>query len=478
MSPLSLRRYRAERLLRQEFEGLRGRVLASVRGRLRASGVSLDRGDIEACYAQAWQGLYMAVLEGQEISSPAGWLVLSTFRRAIEEHRARVRAHRGGELQPEIVGAAQHDFAAELDDRARLRQLFEGLRGRLDGREREAAALCYLQGLSRSEAAARMGVSEARMRKLMEGRGPSRPGVAGKVGALLDTIREGGWCEEQGSLMRALAYGVLDPEGERYRLALLHRSQCPACRAYVVSLRGLAAALPPVFLPSGLGAEILARAGEGAHAGGAAGGAGAGAGAGAPAGRGIGGAVSASGAAGTGGVAGGGWLLSGGPLSAKLAVGCLLALGAGAGCIALDGGHRAPAPPHARRSASRSSAGASARPSAGELLSDLADAARDTASAQPRLAATPALTPAAKASREFGPEQALASGAGGSAVSAAQQAPRARSASAGSEATDTGARSADGGSSSSEVSTSSGAQSSAPSSAADATAAEREFSPG
>jgi RNA polymerase sigma factor (sigma-70 family) len=203
MSPLSLRRYRAERLLRQEFEGLRGRVLASVRGRLRASGVSLDQGDLEACYGQAWQGLYMAVIEGQQIASPAGWLVLVTFRRAIEEQRARARAHRGGELQPngaggahggarpemQSGGAGERDFAAELDDRMRLRQLFEGLRGRLDGREREAAALCYLQGLSRSEAAARMGVSEARMRRLMEGRGPDRPGVAGKVGALVDTIR-------------------------------------------------------------------------------------------------------------------------------------------------------------------------------------------------------------------------------------------------------------------------------------------------
>ena len=37
MSPLTLRRYRAERLLRQEFEGLRGRVIATVRGRLGAS---------------------------------------------------------------------------------------------------------------------------------------------------------------------------------------------------------------------------------------------------------------------------------------------------------------------------------------------------------------------------------------------------------------------------------------------------------
>jgi transposase len=57
----------------------------------------------------------------------------------------------------------------------RLRQLFEAMRARLDGRERDAATLCYLQGLSRAQAAARMGVSEARMRKLMDGAGAGRP---------------------------------------------------------------------------------------------------------------------------------------------------------------------------------------------------------------------------------------------------------------------------------------------------------------
>src|SRR5580693_3601668 len=191
MSPLSVRRYRAERLLRQEFEGLRGRVLASVRRRLAGSGVSLDQGDLDACYAQAWQGLYTAVLDGQEIANPTGWLVLVTFRRAIEEHRARAKP------ELETASATERDLAEQLDDRARLRQLFEGLRGRLDGREREAATLCYLQGLSRAQAAARMGVSETRMRKLMEGRGPGRPGVAAKVAALVGTIRDGDWCEEQ-----------------------------------------------------------------------------------------------------------------------------------------------------------------------------------------------------------------------------------------------------------------------------------------
>ena len=193
MSPLTVRRYRAERLLRKEFEGLRGRVLGSVRGRLRASGVSIDASDLEACYAQAWQGLYAAMLAGEEIANPNGWLALVTFRRAIEEHRSRRRVYptngvgesdglHGAHEPGGVEGTLERDFAGELDDRIRLRQVFEGLRGRLSAREQEAAALCYLQGLSRSEAAARMGISEARMRKLMEGHGAGRPGVAGKVG--------------------------------------------------------------------------------------------------------------------------------------------------------------------------------------------------------------------------------------------------------------------------------------------------------
>ena len=91
MSPLSLRRYRAERLMRQEFEALRGRVLERVRARLRSSGMSLDPTDLDACYAQAWQGLYTALLEGGEVANTAGWLVVVTERRAIDEHRALTR---------------------------------------------------------------------------------------------------------------------------------------------------------------------------------------------------------------------------------------------------------------------------------------------------------------------------------------------------------------------------------------------------
>src|SRR3981081_3402404 len=100
------------------------------------------------------------------------------------------------------------------------------------------------------------------MRKLMEGQGAERPGVASKVGALVETIRAGCWCAEQASLMRGYAYGILDPDGERYRLALTHRNECPSCRAYVTSLRGLAAALPPVFPPLPLAAGRVAGGGR------------------------------------------------------------------------------------------------------------------------------------------------------------------------------------------------------------------------
>jgi RNA polymerase sigma factor (sigma-70 family) len=526
-----VRRYRAERMLRKEFEGLRGRVIGMVRGRLRASGVRLDASDLEACYAQAWQGLYAAMLAGEEIANPTGWLALVTFRRAIEEHRSHRRSYPtegvgapdgtlGGESEP----ARERDFAEELDDRIRLRQVFEGLRGRLGERELQAAALCYLQGLSRAEAAARMGISEQRMRKLMEGPGPGRPGVAGKVGELVETIRGGGWCEEQGSLMRGLAFGILDPEGDRYRLAMAHRRECPACRAYVLSLRGLAAVLPVPFLPGVLGAGALAGlagagagvgsgvgAGSGAGAGAAgagagsgAVGAGAGAGAGAQVGSGI-GALSATGAAGAGaGAASGGWLLAGG-VGAKLAVGCLVALGVGASCVALDlnpvhdlGGQ---APIHRRHSTRAGDPGA-ARAAAttdaltpgylftggvsGVVRGDRAPSGR-SGTASSAATSAQALTPAARASREFGPERAFAgtSSSTPSSSAATQGAPSARAASVGSQAASGGSSSTADSSSTKEftstAASSSGGQAAAQSSAggsatgAGGDAAQREF---
>jgi RNA polymerase sigma factor (sigma-70 family) len=254
MSPSVLRRYRAERLLRGEFVALRSKVLTIVRSRLQSKGLTLDPLDLEACYSQAWHGLYSAMLAGDSIDNPSGWLMLVTFRRAVDESRSRARqqvpvgfeAPDGYQqiLDRERPIASDRDLASELDDRTRLRQVFEGFSSHLSSREREAASLCYLHGLSRAEAARQMGISEMRMRKLMDGASTGRPGVSSKVSRLLETIESGRWCEQQSSLIRAYALGVLDPDGERYELAVAHCRECPACRAHVASLRGLAVVLP------------------------------------------------------------------------------------------------------------------------------------------------------------------------------------------------------------------------------------------
>jgi RNA polymerase sigma factor (sigma-70 family) len=480
VSPLAVRRYRAERLLREEFGRLQARVTGVVARRLAAAGVALDQRDLEACYTTAWQGLYEAVLEGRHIVNPAGWLVLVTYRRAIDEQRSRDRAgqrvelaedtaprHELGEARPAATHAAtvDGDFATALDDRERLRQLFEGLRSRLTDEEREAAVLCYLHGLTRAEAAATMGISRRRMCKLMDGRGPGHAGASGKLGSLVASIREGRWCEQQGSLMRGLAFGILDPRGERYRLALAHSAECPACRAYVASLRGLAGALPPALLPGGLAAGILARVATGAGSTTGAGLAGvahgAGAGGGAPAGASASAGGGLLGSAGAAGAAGGsGWVLAGGPFGAKLAAGCLLALGIGAGCVGLDlhgnehGGRRAARvrPAHAGR-----------RPDAARRSDPAGAAAKEARVAASRVPAkaAPAGTPlseAARASREFGPEQAA-----GSAQARESPAPaRARAASSGGPGAGAAPQ----------------AQSNAATASREAGRAEREFGPG
>jgi DNA-directed RNA polymerase specialized sigma24 family protein len=490
-------------MLREEFGGRREEVLAVVRSRLRAQGVRLDMGDLEGCYAQAWQGLYTALLEGSEVASPAGWLTVVTYRRAIDEHRSRTRGptqaagqpldqHR----EPPEAPAPERDIAAELDDRTRLRQLFEGLRGCLSARECEAASLCYLQGLSRSQAAKQMGIGETAMRRLMDGRGPERPGVAGKVGDLLRTIRGGQWCEQQASLMRGLAFGILDPNGERYRLARAHQRECPACRSYVLSLRGLAAVLPPLALPWGIGLGTGAGAGTGVGAGAGAGGgtgASAGVGSGAGAGSGVGASAGAGGAgaglgtgtgmaAGSGAGTGLGLGTGAGVGSAKLAVSCLLALGVG--CAAVAG-----LPHHSARAGHRRGAGSSvlaARAGAPRGALGVAGSQRSTGTrrdvpgssvhAAHAHSATARVTAAAvePAQREFGPERIAARvkapGSTGTAV------PTGTAASVGGSAAAGGAASTGGSAAAGGAATRAAAPSTAKPQAA-ARAAEREFGP-
>jgi len=245
----------------------------------------------------------------------------------------------------------------------------------------------------------------------------------------------------------------------------------------VLSLRGLAAVLPPVLLPWGLGAGVLTRAGLATH-----GRAGIGAhptGAG-QAGAGIGGALSASGAAGAGGAAGGSWLWAGGSLGAKVAVGCLLALGVGAGCVAFTDGPRSPVGPDHRRASSGIRAGGPERhdDAAADLLRAYRPAERgpfgEQANASDRAAVQSALTPAEQAAREFGLERGAAAAETRSASQAGRKSSAARSATSGS-APSTAAEPRPEGSASGPAPTSPPSRSPAQVPAGGRSAAEREF---
>jgi hypothetical protein len=113
----------------------------------------------------------------------------------------------------------------------------------------------------------------------------------------------------------------------------MHRRDCPACRRYIVSLRGAAAVLPPVLTLPGAGAgSLTGLAGLGHQLAAAPGSASV------P-------SLGASAATGGGASAGGSWALGAG-LGAKLAAGCLLVAGIGAGCVAIEHGakDRPPSP--------------------------------------------------------------------------------------------------------------------------------------
>jgi hypothetical protein len=244
-----------------------------------------------------------------------------------------------------------------------------------------------------------MGVSESSMRKIMDGH-RGRRGVAHKVGAFVGTIDSGEWCAAQGSLMRGFAHGILDPAGERYGLALAHQNHCPACRSYVLSLRGLAALLPPVPWLTPWALAVGAGTSASAHAGASAG-VPAVAGGGPPTASAIGVGAGAT-VASASGAAGGGWLLAAGS-GAKLAAGCLLALSVGAGCVAITIHRDA----DAVRDRTGLLAGAASARASGRAPTPVRARFATISSGGSSLAAGasgPALAPTAKARREFGLE--------------------------------------------------------------------------
>ena len=170
----------ADRVAR-DYDRLRPEVVRTVAGKLAAAGVEVADADLDAAYNAAWHAVYVKLAAGEEVGNLVGLLVTVTHRRALDDHRAQQPQRRAAPERLEMVPAP--DVAdARLDDLAQLRQVIATLRVRLDGRELEAAALCYVHGCSRREAARLLGVPPKRMEKIMDG-------VARRLAPLLGAIR-------------------------------------------------------------------------------------------------------------------------------------------------------------------------------------------------------------------------------------------------------------------------------------------------
>ena len=210
------------------IRGVRSRLAAA----LRRAGRQFDDLDLDAFYNQAWHGLYLRLAAGRgdreprRLPRPRRLLPRDRRDPALRSRRACDPAARRGARR-----RAGHRRACSTTTR-KLTHFMEGMRERLTERERKAATLCYIQGYTRPQTAEVLGVSPKRMEKLMDG-------VSQKIGVLVEDIRGGGWCESRSSLMKAYAFGVLDPDGERWELAVAHLRECPGCRRYVRGLRGI-----------------------------------------------------------------------------------------------------------------------------------------------------------------------------------------------------------------------------------------------
>jgi RNA polymerase sigma factor (sigma-70 family) len=244
VSPLvEVRRRRAENVIARDVPGMEGRIRRAATSSLRRHGIQLTEHDFEDFMQEARLGLYGRLLDGEEVPNPAGFLVTVVTRRALDaKRRQTVRGEVATYEVDEQNVASESDFAAQLDNAATIRRFVEGAKAHLSEREAQAVALTQIFDYTRPKAAEILGVAPKRMEKIMDS-------AMRKVGAYCAEITAGEWCESRRSLLNAYAFGVLDPEGDRYQLALDHLADCPACRRYVLTARGLAALLPPVFLP-------------------------------------------------------------------------------------------------------------------------------------------------------------------------------------------------------------------------------------
>jgi DNA-directed RNA polymerase specialized sigma24 family protein len=247
MSAWAERRPRTSRQLAEwtadeHYDALETEVVDKVCRRLSARQMDLDRSDVEEAYCLAWHGVCEQIARGVRIASLNGMLIEVTWRRAVEAYRQMRRSeHADVDLELHVV---EDDLDQRLDDQAKLQRLLGRVRGRLSPQERQVISLCWLQGYTRPEARALLGIKdEARMQKLMDR-------ASRKVGGIVAAIEARG-CggEEWSHMLRSYALGTIDEQQSDYRRASEHIENCASCRRYVVGLRRVAAIVPP-FVPA------------------------------------------------------------------------------------------------------------------------------------------------------------------------------------------------------------------------------------
>jgi RNA polymerase sigma factor (sigma-70 family) len=235
-------RRRASDLAYAELRRLERPVLAVVNRRLLGEKISLPSPDLEAAYNQAWHGVCQTVAQGREVENLMSLLVTITYRRAIDAYRRRRRevASTTAFLEERALDG---DFAERVDDQLKVNRLIGQMSQRLTRRERTAVALCALHGYKRSEAAKRLGVRDARMHKIMES-------ARKKISTIVAEIDTHGCSDEEwAGALRAYALDTSNENSPDHARVEQHLGDCEPCKRYVMTLRGLAVALPPPFLP-------------------------------------------------------------------------------------------------------------------------------------------------------------------------------------------------------------------------------------
>lgn len=247
------RRRRADTILERDYERVRDAVSRSVRAKLTNKNIAWDDHMVGGAYNAAWHAVHEKLIRGEEITNLPGLLAEVTYNRFLDQYRT-LHVDRFVE-DPRPDAGVEDDFDGQLDAKMALDYIVNAFKGHLTTRECQAVVMCLLHGMRRREAAAVLGLDPGRMEKVMDG-------SSKKVGAILKSIEDGTWCENQRSLMLAYAHGILAEDGPKWRLAREHLNSCPSCRADVRRTRGFAAVIPPVALPgflagSGSAAGVL-----------------------------------------------------------------------------------------------------------------------------------------------------------------------------------------------------------------------------